>query len=107
MDNITLGQIKDTVVFIVALVGGIGTLYALLMKGFKKQLQPIKDDLQEEKKNRLKSELTTFMFLAERNGDLSPEQKMLAHEDYDNYLAIGGNSWIHDKFESLHKEGKI
>lgn len=106
MDNVTLGQIKDIVLFLVALIGGIGTLYAMLMKGINKSLQPIKDELREEKKSRLKSELTTFMYLAE-SGNISPEQKILAHEDYDEYTRMKGNSYIHDKFETLHKEGKI
>ena len=106
MDNITLGQIKDIIVFIVALTAGIGTLYGLLMKGIKKLLQPINDELHNEKMKRLKSELTTFMYLAE-NGTLSNEQKILAHEDYDEYIQNKGNSYIHDKFEKLNKEGKI
>lgn len=106
MDNITLGQIKDVVLFLVAIIGGVSSLYALLMKGIKLQLQPIKDDLKDEKMKRLKSELTTFMFLAEQ-GNLSNEQKILAHEDYDEYIANKGNSYIHDRFEILKKEGKI
>ena len=106
MENITLGQISDAIVFIVALVGGIGALYGLLMKGIKNQLEPINDELKKEKMSRLKSELTTFMYLAEQN-NISNEQKILAHEDYDEYIRNKGNSYIHDKFESLHKEGKI
>lgn len=106
MENITLGQISDAIIFIVALVGGIGALYGLLMKGIKNQLEPINDELKKEKMSRLKSELTTFMYLAEQN-NISNEQKILAHEDYDEYIRNKGNSYIHDKFESLHKEGKI
>ena len=106
MEDITLGQIRDVVLFIVALAGGIGGLYALLMKGIKKLLQPINDELTHEKMSRLKSDLTTLMCLAE-NGVISNEQKMLAHEEYDEYVQNKGNSWVHDKFESLHKEGKI
>jgi hypothetical protein len=106
MDNITLGQIKDVVLFLVALIGGISSLYVLLMKGIKLQLQPIRDDLKDEKMKRLKSELTTFMYLAEQ-GNLSNEQKILAHEDYDEYIENKGNSYIHDRFEILKKEGKI
>ena len=106
MENITLGQISDAIVFTVALVGGIGALYKLLMTGIKKQLEPINDELKKEKMSRLKSELTTFMYLAEQN-NISNEQKILAHEDYDEYIRNKGNSYIHDKFESLHKEGKI
>ena len=106
MNNITLGQVFDTVIKIGAVIGALGGLYALFMKGFDKRLQPIKDDLKDEKMKRLKSELTTFMYLAEQ-GNLSNEQKILAHEDYDEYIANKGNSYIHDRFEILKKEGKI
>ena len=106
MENITLGQIKDVVLFLVAFTGGIGSLYALLMKGIKVQLQPIKDDLKDERRERLKSDLTTFMFLAE-HGELSNDQRLRAHEEYDMYIEMGGNSWVHDRFEILKKEGKI
>lgn len=107
MDGITLGQIKDVLIFLTALIGGIGTLYALLMKGIDKALKPIKDELKTEKIARLKSELTTFMYLAEQS-TLSTEQKMLAYEDYDIYTnKLRCNSYVHDKFEKLQKEGKI
>lgn len=106
MENITLGQIKDVIVFIVALVGGIGTLYGLLMKGIKTQLKPINEELHNEKMKRLKSDLTTLMCLAE-NGVISKEQIMLAHEEFDDYISNKGNSFVKEKFESLHKEGKI
>ena len=106
MESITLGEVKDTIVFIVALTSGIVALYSLLMKGIEKQLEPINEELHNEKMKRLKSELTTLMYLAD-GGALSNEQRILAHEDYDEYVANKGNSYIHDKFESLHKEGKI
>lgn len=106
MENITLGQISDVILYLAAIAGGIGALYKLLMAGIKKQLDPINDELKREKMSRLKSELTTFMYLAEQS-NISNEQKILAHEDYDEYIRNKGNSYIHDKFESLHKEGKI
>ena len=106
MESITIGQIKDVILFLVAFIGGIGSLYALLMKGINKALQPIKDDIRDERKERLKSDLTTFMYLAEF-GNLSNEQKLRAHEEYDSYIEMKGNSWVHDKFEHLKKEGKI
>ena len=106
MDNITLGQIKDILLWIVAFATAIGTLYGLLMKGFGKLVQPIKDDIRNERIERLKSDLTTFLYLAERS-DLTNDQKLRAHEEYDMYIKLGGNSWVHDRFESLKKEGKI
>lgn len=106
MESITLGEVKDAIVFIVALASGIVALYSLLMKGIKTQLEPINEELHNEKMNRLKSDLTTLMYLAE-TGAISNEQRILAHEEYDVYVENKGNSYIHDKFESLHKEGKI
>ena len=106
MDNITLGQIKDIVLWAVAFIGGIGTLYTLLMKGFDKRLQPIKDDIRDERIERLKSDLTTFMYLAE-HGELSNDQKLRAHEEYDLYKLLGGNSWVKERMEDLHKKGKM
>lgn len=106
MDKITLGQIKEIILWIVAISGATATLYTLLIKGIGKLLQPIKDAIRKETIERLKSDLTTFMYLAE-HGDLSNEQKLRAHEEYDEYISMKGNSWVHDKFESLVKEGKL
>ena len=106
MENVTLGQIRDVIVFIVGLIGAIAALYGLLMKGIKSQLQPINDELHNEKMKRLKSDLTTLMCLAE-TGVISKEQIMLAHEEFDEYILNNGNSFVKEKFESLHKEGKI
>jgi len=106
MENITLGQIKDVVLFLVALIGGLATLYTMLMKGIKKQLEPINDELKAEKMSRLKSDLTTLMYLAE-TGVISNEQKILAHEEYDTYTENKGNSYIKEKMEKLKEEGKL
>ena len=106
MDNITLGQIKDIVIWFSVIAGAIGSLYALLMKGIGKLLQPIQDNLQDERKERIKSDLTTFMYMAERD-TLSDGQKMRLYEEYDDYIKSGGNSYIKEEFERLKKEGKI
>ena len=119
MENVTLGQIRDIVVFLVALIGGIATLYGLLMKGIKNQIQPMQDNmnkqidsimkrLEKDEFERLKSDLVTFLCLSEQ-GIITNEQKLLAHEEFDKYVKppFNGNSYIKEKFEALHKEGKI
>ena len=132
MDKITLGDIKEILLWLVVFGGAIGTItgtmYALYTKALKKFTAPIKDQFAEdikkitneivklkqeltkaqldEKMERLKSDLTTFMYLAEY-GTLSNEQKIRAHEEYDEYISMKGNSWVHDRFESLVKEGKL
>lgn len=100
MNNITLGQLFDTIIKLAAVAGAIGALYALLMRGIKKLITPIRIKF-------LKSDLTTLFYLAE-HGDLSNAQKMLVYEEYDEYcIELKQNSYIHDTFEKLKKEGKI
>lgn len=106
MNNITVGQITDFLKYIVEMAGIVGAVYVLFMKGVKKLFEPLREDIKEEKKARLKSDLTTFMYLAD-NGTISDEQKMLANEEYDEYKEMGGNSYIKNKFEKLVKEEKI
>lgn len=106
MNNITIEQVINFLKYIVEIAGIIGAVYVLLMKGIKKLFEPLRDDIREEKKARLKSDLTTLMYLAD-NGTISDEQKMLANEEYDDYIAMNGNSYIKNKFEKLVKEGKI
>lgn len=128
MDKITLGQIKEIILWFSVVIGAIGTIYALFIKAMNKFVSPIKQQMsvdikeikteivklkeelttaqKKEKMERLKTDLTTFMYLAEY-GTLSNEQKIRAHEEYDEYIAMKGNSWTHDKFESLVKEGKL
>ena len=106
MNNITLEQVINFLKYIVEIAGIIGAVYVLLMKGIKKLFEPLRDDIREEKKARLKSDLTTLMYLAD-NGTISDEQKMLANEEYDDYIEMNGNSYIKNKFEKLVKEGKI
>lgn len=106
MENITLEQVFDSVIKIGAVIGALGGLYALIMKGLDKRLKPIKDDIRDEKIERLKSDLTTFIYIADKDV-LTNDQRVRAHEEYDNYIKMGGNSWIHDRFETLKKEGKL
>ena len=128
MDKITLGQIKEILLWLVVFGGAVGTIIGTMYTLLKKFTAPIKVQFEEdikkitneivklkqeltkaqldEKMERLKSDLTTFMYLAEY-GTLSNEQKIRAHEEYDEYISMKGNSWVHDKFESLVKEGKL
>ena len=119
MENITLGQIGSAILYLAAIAGGIGTLYGLLMKGIKAQIQPMQDNmnkqidsimkrLEKDEFERLKSDLVTFLCLSEQ-GIITNEQKLLAHEEFDKYIKppFNGNSYIKEKFEALHKEGKI
>ena len=117
MENITLGEIAKTLAFIAGIIGSIMYLKKGTIKGLSKvineELNPIKKEIKEIKeettKNNLssiKTDLINLMELADRQ-IISIEQKMRAYELYDYYSQHGGNSYVHDKWERLKKEGKI
>lgn len=113
MENITLGEIAKCFAFIVAFGGSITYLKKTLVSALDKQLEPIKKQIEdvknETKKNNLssiKTDLINLMELADR-GAISTEQKIRSHELYDYYCQHGGNSYVHDKWERLKRNGKI
>lgn len=113
MENITLGEIAKVLAFIVALMGSITYLKKAIVSALDNQLGPIKKEIEDVKietaKNNLssiKTDLINLMELADRE-IISQEQKMRSHELYDYYCKHGGNSYVHDKWERLKKEGKI
>lgn len=117
MENITLGEIAKALAFIVALIGSVLYLKKGTVKGLSKvineELEPIKKEIKEVKeetaKNNLssiKTDLINLMELADK-GTISTEQKIRSYELYDYYSQHGGNSYVHDKWEKLKKEGKI
>lgn len=124
MENITLGQIATALAFIVGIIGSVVYLKNKIIESLgtviNEKLIPLKNSIVEldkkmeenslqAKKNNLesiKTDLINLMELADK-GAISPEQKMRAHELYDYYREHGGNSYVHDKFERLKKEGKI
>lgn len=117
MENITLGEIAKALAFIVGIIGSVVYLKNGTIKGLTKvideQLEPIKKEIKEVKeetaKNNLssiKTDLINLMELADKN-TISTEQKIRSYELYDYYSQHGGNSYVHDKWENLKKEGKI
>jgi len=110
MENITLGQVLIAVVFILSFVTNIRTMIKELSspidKKIEKAITPIKESIAQLELNNIKTDLVNFMSLADREC-ITEEQKINAYELYDRYCKLGGNSYIHDKFERLKKEGKI
>ncbi len=117
MENITIGQISAALSCLVGLIGAVVYLKKGLVKSLSKiidsRLEPIENkinDIDEKtSKNNLeniKTSLINLMELADTNS-ISIEQKIRAHELYDYYNSHGGNSYVHDKWENLKKEGKI
>lgn len=106
MESLTLGEIAKVLAFVVALIGSIVYLKNILTKSVGKTLNPINKKIEDLEMSYIKTDLVNFMSQAERE-EVSQEQNLNAHELYDRYCKLGGNSYIHDKWEKLRKEGKI
>lgn len=124
MENITLGEIAKGLAFIVALIGSVvylkkGTIKGLSkvidnqlepirteIEGIKKEIQDIKNETSKNNLSGIKTDLINFMELADKE-KISTVQRIRSHELYDYYCKHGGNSYVHDGWEKLKKEGKL
>lgn len=118
VENITLGVISASILFLAALIGGIKYLKSVLKDSltelFKDQFEAIntKLDGMDEKIDRVdmqscKNFLVRFLADVER-GDLTHLSEIQRFwEEYEHYLNEGGNSYIKEWVEKLKKEGKL
>lgn len=128
MENITLGQVAGALAFLVLLVGNIKSLIKdfknPIDKRLEKILEPINkkiddlekklDDMEKEHMKKLsnielesiKNDLVNYMNLADK-GMVTLKTKKDMYVLYDEYRKHGGNSYIHDEWKRLKKEGKI
>lgn len=118
IENITLGQIGVWLAFIVTFVGSILAILRYAKQVNNKILEPLNKKLIEMDKehlkkieilelNSIKTDLVNFINDVEHNVPKSQIQKLNAHELYDRYSELGGNSYVHDHWEKLKKEGRI
>ena len=128
MENITLGQIALALTFLLSISGNITSLIKTIKSPIDKKLQsalePVNkkidnlnnklDDIEKKHMKKLnnleldsiRNDLVNYMSLAEE-GFITPKTKIDMYELYDAYCKMGGNSYVHDKWEKLKEEGKI
>ncbi len=106
MENITLGQVLGVILFIGSFIGGIEVIVKKVNEHLTKMLNPINKKIDSLELSSIKTDLVNFMCMAEAD-TITYEQKMNAYELFDRYTKLGGNSYVHDKWERLKKEGKI
>ena len=118
MQNITIGQIATILAFLVGLITSVKYLakeYKTSLKGtLKEELEPIENKLDEMRETEKQMKINSYKnFLVLTMNDLengipltnTTIQRM--YETYDEYTKLGGNSYIHKKFEDLRKQGKL
>lgn len=118
IENITLGDLSQTLLFLVALIGGIEFLALRMRKRMKQiiqeELEPIKEN-QLKHDNRLdeielssdKNFIVRYLSDVESNTPVDEVEKERFYEIYKRYRELGGNSYVAHKVEKLQKEGKL
>lgn len=107
MESITLGQVSATFAFLVGLISSIKYIFSLFSKRIDKILSPLVKRIDDLELQSIKTDLTNFISDVEHNVPKSQIQRLNAHELYDKYTTLGGNSYIHEHWENLLKKGKI
>lgn len=98
-----MDQLIDMVPSIAAFITSSGIILTFAKKWL---VEPINEKIDSLELNSTRTDLINYMCLADKF-ELTEEQKLNAHDLYDRYKKLGGNSYVHDKWELLKKEGKI
>jgi len=111
MGNITLTQVAEGLGLLLAICGGFGTLYvklkAALTKVISDQMKPLSDQISKVDMETTKNFLVRCISDIERGDVMSETEKERFYEQYEHYLAKGGNTYIKTKVEKMIAEGKI
>lgn len=107
MESITLGQVTASLAFLVGLISSIKYIFSLFSKRIDKILNPLVKRIDDLELQSIKTDLTNFISDVEHNVPKSQIQRLNAHELYDRYTTLGGNSYIHEHWEQLLKKEKI
>ncbi len=118
MENISLGQIAAIITFASIFIGAITGFITFSKSFINKILNPLNQKIDRlekvsmDSRNNIELELIKMILVnfindVELGVDKTPIQKKNAYELYDRYIALGGNSYVHDRWEKLMQEGKI
>ncbi len=118
MESLSLGQIAGIITLFSVIIGAIASIIAFSKKFISKVLSPINekiDHLEEVSttgRNNIELQLIKMILVnfindIEQGNHKTQIQKQNAYELFDRYTTLGGNSYVHDRWEKLIKEGKI
>lgn len=118
MENITLGQIAAGLGVIVAILGGYKVLYdkindiiekivSDLIKPTIDSIADINSRLDKVDTESCKNFLVRCLADIEKGDRLSETEAARFWEQYDHYIATGGNTYIKSKVDKLREQGRL
>lgn len=107
MGNWTIDQISGVLTYLMGLIGVLTTVYATIKKGIDKGFKPINDKIDKVDINATKNYLVASISDIKQGDKLDDITRQRFIEQYDHYIALGGNSYIKLEVEKLKKEGRL
>lgn len=111
LGNLTLNNIAADIGLLTVIVVGFSTVYLklkdVLINTIKEQLKPVTDAIDKVDKETTKNFLVRCIADVERGDVISETEKERFYEQYEHYLAQGGNTYIKTKVDKLIAEGKL
>lgn len=108
MDNITLGQIYSLMAWGIGLVGATITIVKSIKKAINTAFEPIQKQIEKVDKNATMNYIVARMDEIDKGNKLDGVAKMRFVEQYEHYTKdLKGNTYIHDEYERLKREGKL
>lgn len=107
MENITIGQINGFLVYVVGLIGVLTTVYTTIKKGIDKGFKPLNDKIDKVDINATKNYLVARISEIKAGQVLDDISRERFIEQYDHYIALGGNSYIKLEVDKLKQEHKL
>lgn len=108
MEEITLGQIRDLMLWVTAFGTATFTIVKAVKKAIASGFKPIEAKIDKVDLNATKNYLVQQIGEIDRNGHIDGATKVRFYEQLQHYEKdLNGNSYIHDEVGRLKKEGKL
>lgn len=108
MGEITLNQIKDIMLYAVAFGTATWTIVKAVKKAIEKGFAPIHTAINSVDKNATMNYLVARMDEIDNGQKLEGVPRKRFLEEYEHYTQdLKGNTYIHEEYERLKKEGKL
>lgn len=118
MEQITIGQVGIFLAFIAALIASVGAISKAAKKAVTKafeggmkntndRLDKIEKKIDDVDLNTCKNFLVARLTEVEHGRALDSVTEERFWEQYEHYVAIGGNTYIQHKVEQLEQAGKL
>ncbi len=116
--QLTIGELKDFILGLVALIGAISAVVVYVKKGltemFRDEFSKINDnfenldkEIKELQKTTARNYLSLFLSELERGEDVSDDEYKTFYANLEAYEKQGGDGYIHAWVDNLVKAGKL